>query len=257
MEREEVIELKPTEQEQARAKELVQKNHKKGLDIEKAQELGLFSRISFLTCAVTTLYTTAAKITGEIDNLFQIAGSDRHEIKMELEAVHKAYERFARFFRNYQTMDGVNEMNEETEQFYHQYMRWCNLPENWSLGKKQLTDPETDPLILIEKPDKDLRFYRSILESEDLTEEEVEYCVTKYDPKVSKQETVEDGGLDKSSAQMVAKRNSANDPTCIYTASKLITKEQKITEILPLKAYENGKLVGSYRKVFKSQNRNL
>lgn len=253
MEKEEIIELHVTDSDIAKIRELVAKNHKRGLDVNMAEELGVFRRISFLTCAVTTLYTTGYRILTSVNNLFEVAGANRHEVKRELKAMFDAYERFAKFFGGYQTDNGKKEMSEEVRNFYHQYMKWCNLPEEWAVGDKQMTEPETDPLILIEKEDKDLRFYRSILEAEDLSEEEVEYCVTKYNPETSTQETVEDKGLDKSYAQMVAKRYSANDPDGIYTASKLVTKEKRITEIYPLKAYENGELVGSYRKTFKQQ----
>ena len=252
MTNEEIIELRVTDSDTAKVRELVLRNHKQGLDVDRAAELGLFQRISFLTCAVTTLYTTGYRLISNISNLFELAGANRHEVKRELKHMFDAYERFAKFFRGYQTSEGKQEMGEEVSQFYHQYLRWCNLPEEWALGDKQMTDPETDPLILIDKVDKELRFYRSILEAEDLSEEKVEYCVTKYNPETSTQETVEDKGLDKSYAQMVAKRYSANDPEGIYTASKLVTKDQRITEIYPLKAYENGELVGSYRKVFKN-----
>lgn len=250
MNKEEVIELNPTDADVAKVNEIVRRSHKQGLDVKMAEELGVFRRISFLTCAISTLNYTAFRLYTEVDNLFDSVGSNRHEVKRELDAVYKAFDRFIKFFRGYQSMEGFNEMKEETERFYHQFMRWCNLPEEWNLGDKQLTEPETDPLILISNEDKDLRFYRSIIDSEDLSEENVEYCVTKYNPATSTQETIEDKGLDKSYAQMVAKRYSANDPDGIYTASKLVTKEQRITEIYPLKAYGKGKLVGSYKKVF-------
>lgn len=253
MTNEEIIELRVTDSDTAKVRELVLRNHKQGLDVDRAAELGLFQRISFLTCAVTTLYTTGYRLISNISNLFELAGANRYEVKRELKAMFDAYERFSKFFRGYQTSEGKQEMGEEVSQFYHQYLRWCNLPEEWALGDKQMTEPETDPLILIDKVDKELRFYRSILEAEDLSEEEVEYCVTKYNPETSTQETVEDKGLDKSYAQMVAKRYSANDPDGIYTASKLVTKNQRITEIYPLKAYENGELIGSYRKVIKNK----
>ena len=253
MTNEEIIELRVTDSDTAKVRELVLRNHKQGLDVDRAAELGLFQRISFLTCAVTTLYTTGYRLISNISNLFELAGANRHEVKRELKAMFDAYERFSKFFRGYQTSEGKQEMGEEVSQFYHQYLRWCNLPEEWALGDKQMTDPETDPLILICKVDKELRFYRSILEAEDLSEEKIEYCVTKYNPATSTQETIEDKGLDKSTIGMVAKRYSANDPDGIYTASKLVTKEQRITEIYPLKAYENGELVGSYRKTFKQQ----
>ena len=253
MTNEEIIELRVTDSDTAKVRELVLRNHKQGLDVDRAAELGLFQRISFLTCAVTTLYTTGYRLISNISNLFELAGANRHEVKRELKAMFDAYERFSKFFRGYQTSEGKQEMGEEVSQFYHQYLRWCNLPEEWALGDKQMTDPETDPLILIDKVDKELRFYRSILEAEDLSEEKIEYCVTKYNPATSTQETVENKGLDKSTVGMVAKRYSANDPDGIYTASKLVTKEKRITEIYPLKAYENGELVGSYRKTFKQQ----
>lgn len=248
---EEVINVQPTDTDKARAKELVRKNHKKGLDVEKAEECGLFTRISFLVCAATTLYHVANKIGGDIDNLFQIAGANRHEVKTEIEKYNTAFQKYLQFFKGFQTKDGFREMNEEAETLYHQYMRWCQLPEEWSLGKPQMVESETEPLIRIDTEDRELRFFHTILESEDLTEDVIKYCVTKYDPQTRTQETIETEGLDKSTVAMVAKRYSANDNKNIYTASRLVTKEQKVTEIFPLKAYQDNNLIGSYRSVFK------
>lgn len=233
---------------------LVRRSHASGLDLRKAEELGLFTRISNLVCAIHALNITACRLKGEVDNLFDMAGARRHEIKRELEAIDKAFDRFVSFFRGYQTLDGVRDMNEESEVLYHQFMRWCQIPEHWSLGDKQYTGAETEPLVTVECGNMDVNFYVSEIDHEDLSEPEESFCVTKYDRKTRQQETTEDD-VDKASAQMVAKRMSVNDPENMYTVSKLTTYTRRTTYATPMKVFANGEMVGSYRKVLKSNNK--
>ena len=229
---------------------LVRQNHTPGLDLEKAKELGLFTRISNLVCAIHALNMTACRIKGEVDNLFDMAGARRHEIKRELENIDRAFDRFVEFFRGYQTIDGVHDMNDEAEILYHQYMRWCQLPEHWALGDKQYTGAETEPLVTVECDNVDVNFYVSEIDHEDIEDPVEDYCVTKYDRKTRLQETAEDS-VDKASAQMVAKRMSVNDPENMYTVSKLTTYTRRITYATPMKVFVNGNMVGSYREVLK------
>lgn len=229
---------------------LIKQYHRKGLSIEKVQELGIPNRLSFLLCAMHNLYTCAYKLFGEVEFLLEKTGTSRFDIKKELNDFNESYDRFFRFFRDFQTVDGIHEMNEESEYFYHQYMRWCQLPEEWDFGDPQNTPIETDPVIIIDKDSRDLRFHRITAEREDIEEPRERWVVSRYDPVTRKHNTL-DMDVDKASAQMVANRMSANDEKNIYTASKLITYHEKRVEVLPMKAYEKGKLVGDYRKVIK------
>lgn len=251
MKNEKVINNTPSPGDIKKVMSLIRQHGAGALDTRKAEELGLFSRISFLVCAMHCLYTTAFRLQGEVDNLFDVAGARRHAVKMELENLAKAYDRFFRFFRDYQTMNGVREMNQESEEFYHQFMRWCKLPEAWTLGDPQQTELETTPMVTVSMPDRDINFYTTVIDTESLEEPDETYCVTRYDSKARTQETMEDD-IDKASAQMVAKRMSANDPESVYTATKLVTKTERRTEAIPLKVFVEGNLAGSYRDVIKS-----
>lgn len=251
MKNEQVINNTPSPADVKKVMSLIRQHGVGALDTKKAEELGLFSRISFLVCAMHCLYTTAFRLQGEVDNLFDAAGARRHAIKMELENLAKAYDRFFRFFREFQTMDGVREMNEESEEFYHQFMRWCKLPELWALGDPQEVPTETDPMVRVSLPDKDLNFYTTVIDTESIEEPEESYCVTKYDRKARSQETVEDN-VDKAYAQMVAKRMSANDPDAVYTATKVVEKTERRTIAIPLKVFIGGEMAGSYREIIKS-----
>ena len=224
----------------------------KGLDTKKAEELGLFQRISTLICAMHSLYLVGHKLYGSIDYLFSLAHIKKHEIKKACVDFEKAYENWFKFWRGYQTLDGVQEMNRESEDLYRQFMRWACIPTQWKFGERQDAIPETEPLIEIESDDKVWRLYRDVAERERLEDTEQEWGVLLADR--------EDGrrvmrcierGMDKASAQMSAKRMSANDPENVYTASLLETIVEKRIDIIPYKAYKGGEIAGTIKSVIK------
>ena len=95
-----------------------------------------------------------------------------------------------------------------------------------------------------------LRFHRSVVESKIVSDVKESWMVTRFNRKTHNQVSVEEN-MDKASAQMVAKRMSEEDPENIYTASCVREYTQKVTEVLPSKAFKANKTVGTIRKVFK------
>jgi hypothetical protein len=59
--------------------------------------------------------------------------------------------------------------------------------------------------------------------------------------------------MDKASAQMVAKRLSADDKENVYIASRILQYTQKVKEVLPEKAYRGNEVIGNTRKVLKKR----
>lgn len=250
MEYEEILEIPNGIAEEA--KECVKTAGVKGLSLEKATELGCFDRISYLTCVFHSCVCVAYRIFGQVDYLLTEMGGKRHEIKQACNKFEEACDKFIAFWKSggYQTTEGIIEMNQEIETLYHQVMRWAQIPEVWQLGDPQHIEDDADVLLRVELPDKTYKFHRTLVDSEALADVEENYCVTKLSLKEQKQVTVE-MDMDKASAQMVAKRLSAEDPENIYTASMLQTISEKRVEIAPVKAYKANKVVGSVRKVFK------
>lgn len=253
MEYEEVIEIPNVISENVR--EQVKTAGVRGLSLEKATELGCFDRISYLTCTFHACVCAAYRIFGQVDYLLSQMQSKRHEIKKACNDYEQAYDKFIRFWRDggYQNAEGIKEMNSEIEALYHQVMKWAQLPEQWQLGEPQHLADATDVMLKVDMPDKLYKFHRTTVETESLADVEEDYCVTKLDVSEKRQVTVQ-VGMDKASAQMVAKRLSAEDPENIYTASMIQTFTERRTEIAPIKAYVNNKVAGSVRKVFRKKD---
>jgi hypothetical protein len=113
----------------------------KGLDIDKAEELGLMSRISNLLCAMHCLMMASNNIYGEVNALFDLAQIKKHEIKRACQEFQQAYDRWYKFWREYQTVGGVQEMNREAEDLVEQYMRWAGLPVRWEIRSAVVSSP--------------------------------------------------------------------------------------------------------------------
>lgn len=223
----------------------------KGLDIAKAEELGIMSRISNLLCAMHCLTMTAHRIYGEVDYWFGVAGVKKHEIKRACVEFENAYDRWFKFWRGYQTVDGILEMNSQMEDLLEQYMRWSQIPVRWNPGDKQDAYSEREPMIEIDKGDKIMRVYRDIVESE-LVDVVEEWAVMRADTTEGKSTmTCVERGMDKASAQMSAKRASANEHGRLYTASKFETITEKRLEVIPIKAFQNGEMIGDIKSVIK------
>lgn len=221
----------------------------RGLDFEKAKELGLFTRISNLLCAAHASIMAAYRIYGGVDYLLGEIGGRKNEIAREMNAFERAVDRFISFWTTYYAHGKAGqEVNEETEALFRHIMEWAQLPYHWNLGDKQRIDDDgADIALRMNVEDKEYTFRVTPLKEELLGEGDESWCVTKFDRKEHKQSTVETN-MDKASALMVAKRMSADDPDNIYTAS--IIREQMVrqTVVTPFKAFRANETIGHITK---------
>lgn len=224
----------------------------KGLNFEKAKELGLFTRISYLLCATHASVMAAYRIYGGVDFLIEQLQARKNEIAREMNLFDKAFDRFVRFWTDYYAHAKAGmEVNEESETLYRHIMEWAQLPYHWELGDKQrVDDSNINVAIRINNNDKMLTFHTTTLKDEVLDISEETWCVTKYDTKEHRQVTVE-SGMDKASAMMVAKRLSKDDTDNIYTASMVQEVTLKQTIVTPYKAYKGNETIGRLTKEFR------
>ena len=226
----------------------------KGLDFDKAEEMGVISRISNLLCAMHLLTMAAHTLFGEVEVWFDACNANRHEIKKACQDFGKAYDRWFKFWRGYQTVDGVLEMNSETADLVEQFMRWSQLPVRWEVGQPQDAPREHEPMIEIDREDRIWRVYRDVAENDTTADEQEEWAVMRSDqPNGRSTMTCVERGMDRSSAQMSAKRMSANDPGRLYTASKLESIVEKRLEVIPYKAFLDGDMIGDVKSVIKDK----
>ncbi len=251
MKDEQVIDIHPTEQDKSHIYGIVERHHAKLYDPQKVKELGVIDRVSNLVCAIHCLDSVAYRMLGEVEELFEAAGSKNHIVKKHLADMHKAYEKFQSFFRGYQSPEAQKEMAREIDNLFHQMFRWCELPENWQYGDKQKTERPTQPMIIIDEGDREIRLSTEILKSQILEGPTEDYCVVRYETKTKDREAV-GYGLSKADAQVIAKRASANEEGDAYHILAIVREQtEKRIEYIPVKAYRKGDTVGSYRKVFK------
>lgn len=222
----------------------------KGLDFEKAKELGFFNRISNLLCATHASIMAAYRIYGGVDYLLSEFGGRKNEIAREMGVFEKSFTRFINFWTDYYAHDGAaREVNEETEVLFRRIMAWAQLPTTWELGGKQRTDDDDlDVAIRINTDEKQYTFRNNTVNTELVGDAEESWCVTKYDVREHKQTTIEEN-MDKASAMMVAKRLSAEDADNIYTASVVRDYMERKTDITPYKAYKANETVGRLTKM--------
>lgn len=224
----------------------------RGLDFEKAKELGFFTRISNLLCAAHASIMAAYRIYGGVDYLLSEFGGRKNEIAREMNVFEKAFTRFVNFWTDYYAHgDAVREVNEETETLFRRIMEWAQLPMAWNLGDPQrVEDNGIDVAIRINTDEKQYTFRQTVLDGDIVGESEESWCVTKYDTKEHVQTSIEEG-MDKASAMMVAKRLSQEDAENIYTASVVRTYMERKAEVTPFKAYKANETVGRLMKQFK------
>lgn len=223
----------------------------KGLDFEKAKELGVLNRISNLLCAMHSSIMAAYRIYGGADHLIEELGARRNDIAREMNLFEKSVERFFQFWTGYYKGNQNAEVNDDIETLFHHIMRWAQLPETWKLGEEQRTKTTEGVAIKVEREgDSTLYFHRSSEYYEQLEEPRESWCVVRYDEKTLKSNVV-NAGMDKPSAMMVAKRLSADDSDAIYTANIVTESVEKRTDILPIKAFKNNKTVGKLKNLVK------
>lgn len=220
----------------------------RGLDFEKAKELGLFQRISYSLCAVHAAISAAYRIYADVDYLLSEFRGRKNEIARAMNAFEKAYDKFFSFWTDFYADDKSNEdITRETESLFRSIMRWAQLPLYWQLGDEQRTSGSEEIEVVVEcDDDSTINFHRCVVETEQLDEPVETWCVTKYSHVTLEQESV-NIGMDKASAMMSAKRLSANDNENFYTASKVFTVTEKRSEVIPFKVFKNGDTVGKQK----------
>ena len=250
MKGEEVIEIPNGLSEQV--KHAIKKVGIYGLDIEKAQELGVIDRISYMLCLMHTCISTGYMIYADVGYMLDTLHGKKHEISKACNQFERSVEKFMAFWSsNYQTLQGVREMNRETDALYHLVMKWAQLDEQWELGKPIHVENDADTFVKIDLGDRDLKIKRTTVDSETIGDINETWCVTKLDMASKQQKTVY-RNMAKADAQMSAKRLSAEDKDNIYTATILQTITEKRTDALPMKAYMGGDVAGRIGKEFRT-----
>lgn len=215
----------------------------RGLDLEKAKELGVFRRMGYLLCACHSSVLAAYRIYGGMDYLVDQLRARKNEIAREMNNFDKAFDHFVKFWTSYYA-DGMSceEVVDATESLYHNIMTWMQIPEDWQLGDEQRTHDDVDMAIKFQTPDKCYTF-NAVSVDKEIKEQTETWCVLKYNAKTNKQESVETD-MDKASAMMSAKRLSANDKDNIYTAAIVRDIVEKRTDIIPFKIFKNNETIG-------------
>lgn len=226
-------------------KKRVQTTGVRGLDMEKAQEYGIFQRIANLLCVVHSSVMAAYFVYGEVDYLIDQLNARKYEIAHEMNMFDKAFDRFVKFWTGYYAHGtSGREVSYEAERLSHKIMEWMQIPETWQLGEEQRTTSFREGCIRIDLPDdKVFTFYKAELNHELVGEPKETWGVFCYDPNTDKQTSV-NTDMDKASALMVAKRLSDENPDNIYSASIIRDLVEKRTEVIPFKAFKANETVG-------------
>lgn len=218
----------------------------RGLDFDKARELGVFERIGNLLTACHATILAAYSIYGHVDYLMDELQGKRNEIAREMNMFNKSFERFIKFWTSYYTKGCCEEeVMHEMENLYHRVMNWAELPEEWQLGDKQRIDIDAgDSAIRIKsKSDTNVTVFREASLNHETVESSESWGVLRYDPKKEIQKTVH-VDMDKASALMTAKRMSADEPNDIFTAAIIRDITERRTDVIPFKAFRNNETVG-------------
>ena len=222
----------------------------RGMDMEQAKEVGFFNRVSNLLCTVHATIVAAYHIYGYVDWMLTDYGCRKFDISRAMNDYEKAFDRFYAFWTDYYAKGAAKEeINSDAEELYHRIMAWAQMPERWNLGDPQRTKGNQEPAIkLTMDNNRELYFHKTVINNETVGEIKESWCVTKYNERENKQETIYTD-MDKASAIMVAKRLSDDDKDCIYTASIV----QEITEcketVTPFKAFKNNETIGKLTKI--------
>lgn len=224
----------------------------RGLNIEKAKEMGLFTRISYSLCAMHASVVAAYRIYSDVEYLLDLIHAKKTPISYECRMFEKSFEKFMRFWTDYYSQAATQKtVSEDTESLFHNIMRWAQLPEGWTLGDPQRLKDDTSIMVRVNLDDgRDLNFHRCVVERKMQEEPKESWCVTKYDP-ITKSQTTVNTDMDRASAMMVAKRLSAQDDENIYTASNVIEIVEKRIEVTPYKAFAKNAAIGSVKKILK------
>ena len=232
----------------------IKKTGVRNLDFEKAKELGVFQRMSYLLCASHATILAAYRIYGGMDYMMSCLNADKNEIRREMNRFEKAFDRFLAFWTDYYSK-GVTkqEVLNAMETLYYNIMEWMQLPDNWDLGEEQRLELPTENAITFTLTDNlQVYTFRPASVNSQVEESSESWAVLKFDFKTSKQVVVEDK-MDKASALMSAKRMSANDVENIYTAAQVIDLVERRTDITPFKSFRANETIGKITKTLKER----
>lgn len=218
----------------------------RGLSLERAQELGLFKRVSLLLSAMELTFAAGGKIFKNVDTMLEDLGVRKKDMAKACNEFEKSVHKFLGFWKEFAAKN-YSQMDKQDDEYdlYRNIMRWAMLPVDWNLGEEQLvreSGVESSIIIDDEENESILRLSKSIASEEVISCEE-SWCVTKYDIETKKQECVY-SDMDKASALMTAKRLSDDDKESIYAASQVLDVTKRETIVTPVKAFKANETVG-------------
>lgn len=226
----------------------------RGLDENKAKELGVFQRISYLLCACHATVMAAYRIYGGVDYLMGELNARRNEISREMNLFDKAFDRFVKFWTKYYAHGkSGKEVMFESERLFKQIMRWMQIPEGWQFGEPQRTHDDTEVFISFTLPDdSEGRVFtvRRASTNTQIVDDSESWGVFVMDREMKSQNSVYTN-MDKASAMMVAKRLSDENKDNIYTAALMHDVVEKRTDVLPAKTFFQGKTIGKVGQTLK------
>ena len=216
----------------------------RGLDYEKAQELGVFQRIANLLCVIHSTIMAAYRVYGGIDYLIEQINARKNEISREMNIFDKSFDRFINFWTKYYSSSANGrEVTYETERLYHKIMDWMQMPESWQLGEKQRLERKNANIKVLMPDGKLLYFFKTETNKNTEETQDETWCVCRYDKDKCNQIVVNDN-MDKASALMVAKRLSDDDKENLYLACIVRDVVDTHTDIIPFKVFRNNDVVG-------------
>lgn len=218
----------------------------RGLSLERAQELGLFKRVSLLLSAMELTFAAGKKIFKNVDEMLDEMGIRKKDMAKACNEYEKAVHKFLGFWKEFAAKNySVIDKQDDEYELYKNIMRWAMLPVDWKLGEEQLvreSNIESSIVIDDEENESILRLSKSIA-SEDVISCEESWCVTKYDIETKKQVCMY-SDMDKASALMTAKRLSDDDKESIYAASQVLDVTKRETIVTPAKAFKANATIG-------------
>lgn len=251
MKRYDAIELVGKAEIEESARKRIATTGVRGLSFEKAQELGLFTRISLLLSTMHTTIMAAYKVYKQVDDLLDAFGGRRNDIAKACKDFERAADKFIGFWTDYYSKGGsLKDVDYEISNMYRNVFKLTGVPEKWVLGGAQSEEnTNADATIVIDNGDKLLRLSGSTI-NEKVSSCKESWCVTKYDVESQTQVCVH-SDMDKSSAAMIAKRLSSEDKCNIYTISQVLEVEKSETVVTPTKAFQANGTIGKIGKTIK------
>lgn len=227
----------------------VRKVHVKGLNYDKAKELGVFNRVNNLLCVIHKSICAAYEIFGEVDYIMEQLHARKNEIAMEMNAFERAFDRFFAFFSSYykKNKDHLG-ISQEAITLSKKLLQWSELPEKWQVGDKQFVDalPKEDSIRVKLNDNQSFTFFTASKDV-NIAHNNETHGVLCYNPNTGEQKSVHTD-MDKASALMVAKRLSNENKENLYSVVSISDVVERRTDIKPLEVFVNNEKVGENAK---------